>query len=221
MRHCTVTVSATASLYPADTNTSCCNLSRDQCAPYESCMSLIQTQTFYHCIKGDALALYSDLPAADPSFLMRRCKVCKLRKAKSFSLILFDLFRNIWTYLKETVHPKIYSPSCCSKPVWISFFCWSQNTIFWGILVIKQLTSIVFSILWKSMATVNYMVSNSHFIFSLHNRTKKLLQVWNNLRLSKWWQFSFLVNYLFSAGLNNKDDTDTCLHFFFIIDLWI
>lgn len=82
MRHCTVTVSATASLYPADTNTSCCNLSRDQCAPYGSCMSLMQTQTFYHCIKGDELALYSGLPAADPSFLMRRCKVRTLCNAK-------------------------------------------------------------------------------------------------------------------------------------------
>ncbi len=38
--------------------------------------------------------------------------------------------------LKGIVHPKnenyvvIYSPSCCSKLVWISFFCWTQNKIF-------------------------------------------------------------------------------------------
>ncbi len=33
----------------------------------------------------------------------------------------------------------IYSPSCCSKPVWVSFFCWTQNMIFWRMLVTKQL----------------------------------------------------------------------------------
>lgn len=46
---------------PTDTNTSCCNLSRDQCSPYGFCVSLIQTRTFYHCIKCNELALYSGL----------------------------------------------------------------------------------------------------------------------------------------------------------------
>jgi len=29
----------------------------------------------------------------------------------------------------------IYSPSCCSKPLWVSFFCWTQNMIFLRVLV--------------------------------------------------------------------------------------
>jgi len=31
--------------------------------------------------------------------------------------------------IKGIVHPKmeIYSSSCCFKPVWIYFFCWTQN----------------------------------------------------------------------------------------------
>ncbi len=33
----------------------------------------------------------------------------------------------------------IYSPSSCSKPVWISLFCWTQKKIFWRMLVTKQL----------------------------------------------------------------------------------
>ncbi len=46
--------------------------------------------------------------------------------------------------LKGIVHPKkesciiIYSLSCCSKPVWVSFLCWTLKKIFWRMLVIKQ-----------------------------------------------------------------------------------
>ncbi len=41
----------------------------------------------------------------------------------------------------------------------------------------------------------------SYFMF---NRRKKIIQVWNNLRVSKWWQnFHFWVNYLFK--MNSKE----------------
>ncbi len=33
----------------------------------------------------------------------------------------------------------IYSLSCCPKPVFIYFLCWTQNKIFWWIWVTKQL----------------------------------------------------------------------------------
>jgi len=33
----------------------------------------------------------------------------------------------------------VYSPSSCSKPLWVSYFCWTKKKIFWRILVIKQL----------------------------------------------------------------------------------
>jgi len=37
---------------------------------------------------------------------------------------------------KGIVHPKMkivssLTPSSCSKPEWISFFCWTQKKIFW------------------------------------------------------------------------------------------
>ncbi len=61
----------------------------------------------------------------------------------------------------------IYSPSSCSKPEWVSFFCWTQKKIFWSILVPNSwrwpLTSIVFSSMpLKSMATVKCSV-NPHY----------------------------------------------------------
>ncbi len=35
----------------------------------------------------------------------------------------------------------IYSPSSCSEPVWVSFFCWAQMKIFWRMLENKPLTA--------------------------------------------------------------------------------
>ncbi len=61
------------------------------------------------------------------------------------------------------------------------------------ILVTKQLTlaigyhsCILFPRLWKSIATISYLlVKISYFVL---NRRKKLIQVWNNLRMSDYWQ---------------------------------
>jgi len=59
-----------------------------------------------------------------------------------------------------------YSPSSCAKPVWISFFSWTQKK------------------------TKEYS-----FVFSRRN---KIIQVWNTLRVSKWWQnIHFWLNYPF------------------------
>jgi len=52
-------------------------------------------------------------------------------------LCLLQTFR-----VKGIVQPKMkisYSPSSCFKPVWVSFFCWTQKKIFWRMSVIKQL----------------------------------------------------------------------------------
>ncbi len=71
---------------------------------------------------------------------------------KLVSLIWWEsCFTNLWVerfskiqLLKGIVHPKkesfiiIYSLSCCSKPVWVSFLCWTLKKIFWRMLVIKQ-----------------------------------------------------------------------------------
>jgi len=44
--------------------------------------------------------------------------------------------------VKGIVHPKMkilsYSLSCCSKPTWVSFLCWTQKTLFWKMLVTRQ-----------------------------------------------------------------------------------
>ncbi len=62
------------------------------------------------------------------------------------------------------------------------------------------LTSIVFFfLLWKSMMPQNSLVTNFlQNIFLCVQQTKKFIQVWNYLRVSKWWQhFHFWVNYPF------------------------
>ncbi len=65
------------------------------------------------------------------------------------------------------------------------------------------LTSIVyFFLLWKSMVPQNSLVTNFlQNIFLVFGRTKKCIQVWNYLRVSKWWQnFHFWVNYPFKTS---------------------
>ncbi len=52
------------------------------------------------------------------------------------------------------------------------------------------------------MATSNCLVtrSSSNYLFCVFNRSEKLVQVWNNLRVSKLWQIClFWVNYLFKC----------------------
>ncbi len=70
------------------------------------------------------------------------------------------------------------------------------------------LTSIVFFfLLWKSMvlktAWLQTFFRISSFVFG---RTKKLIQVWKYLRVSKWWQnCHFWVNYPFKGDLLCKN----------------
>jgi len=71
----------------------------------------------------------------------------------------------------------------CFKPVWVSFFCWTQRTIFWRT---KQLmdpfTSIVYIFSYNRSQWVQFPVwffKISSFVF---NRRKKLIPVWNNLK---------------------------------------
>ncbi len=81
-------------------------------------------------------------------------------------------------------------PQVIPKP----FFCWTQKKIFWSNVGNQTadgphwLQQFFFSILWKSLANSNCLVTNilqtSSFVFS---RRKKLLQV-SNFRVSEWWQ---------------------------------
>ncbi len=85
-------------------------------------------------------------------------------------------------YNKGKVHPKmkivIFSPSICSKPVWISFSCWMQKKIFWRMFVTKQLTVAI---------DFHSMKKSTYFVFS---RRKKLIQVWNK------WSTIFILSEL-------------------------
>ncbi len=80
--------------------------------------------------------------------------------------------------------------------MWVSFICWKK--IFWRMLLTKLVANdfqSIFTLLWKSRATSNSLVTNIlQNIFC--NRRKKLKKVCNKLMVSKWWQhFHFWVNY--------------------------
>ncbi len=81
----------------------------------------------------------------------------------------------------------------------MSLFCWTQRKIFWRMWETEQF--------WGSSIFVYYCGSQwcpktdrlqtsfkiSSFVFS---RTKTFIQVWNYLRVSKWWQnFHFWEKY--------------------------
>ncbi len=89
----------------------------------------------------------------------------------------------------------------------MSLFCWTQRKIFWRMWETEQLWgtidfhSIFFSYYgsqWcPKTAWLQTFFKISSFVFG---RTKIFIQVWNYLRVSKWWQnFHFWVNYPFNA----------------------
>ncbi len=96
--------------------------------------------------------------------------------------------------LKGIVHPRIkILSSFIHTQIWVSFFCWTQKKVFWRMLVTKQLIVAIdfysiLSILWKSMATINCLVTNLLQNIFFCAQQKKETQVWNTLRVSKWWQ---------------------------------
>ncbi len=82
--------------------------------------------------------------------------------------------------LKGVVHPKmniIYSFFSNSKPARISIFCWTQKKTF-----LRMSMPLTFIVLKKITC---FQVSS--FVF---NKRKKVKQVWDNLRMSKWWQYT-------------------------------
>ncbi len=122
--------------------------------------------------------------------------ICSIKWSLSFSnnltyqigfhqfLVFFYLS---WKYFSlKYENSVIYSPSICCKSAWVSFLCWTQKTIFWRMLVTKQL--ILFR---KSLSTVCLPTFFKESSFVL-NRRKKLLQVWKKLGVGKWWENLFL-----------------------------
>ncbi len=110
------------------------------------------------------------------------------------------LHRSRPTALQKAVHPRItilYSHSCCSKTVWLSFFCGAQKMIFrrmsqwiciyfssqhnesqWGLMLFWTVWTLN---VWESMFLFS---KRSHFVFC---RTKSFIQVWKDTRVSEWW----------------------------------
>ncbi len=98
-----------------------------------------------------------------------------------------------------------------------------QKNILGTILITKQLLHDFHSMkkrkkintLLESMGTRNLLVMNilqiSYFMLRW---TKKFIQVQNNSRLSKWWQyFHFWVNYPFKISSYNSRNSHSLLHF--------
>ncbi len=114
---------------------------------------------------------------------------------------------SVWK-IKGIVHQKIkiiYSLFTHHQPVWMSLFCWTQRKIFWRMWETEQFWgtidfhSIFFSHYGSQWCPKTAWLQTFFNIYSfVFGRTKKFIQVWNYLRVSKWWQnFHFWVNYPF------------------------
>ncbi len=110
--------------------------------------------------------------------------------------------------LKGIVHPKMKILSSFTHPqvvpnLWMSLFCWTKEDILKNVGKEQSgapLTSIVFFfLLWKSIVPQNSLVTNFLQNLPLCSQNKEFIQVWNYLRVSKWWHnFHFWVNYPFN-----------------------
>ncbi len=107
-----------------------------------------------------------------------------------------------WCVIKGIVHPKKYSTSSSSKPVWISLFCRTQRKTFWRKFVIRLFWGTIdlhsrkkkyYGSQWcPRTALLPTFFRIYSFVFC---RTKTFIQVWNYW-VSKWWHnFHFWVNY--------------------------
>ncbi len=103
--------------------------------------------------------------------------------------------------LSSFTHPQVVH-----KPVWMSLFCWTQRKIFWRMWETEQFWgtidfhSIFFSYNGSQRCPKTTLLQTFFKISSsVFGRTKKCIQVWNYMRVSKWWQhFNFWVNYPFN-----------------------
>ncbi len=89
----------------------------------------------------------------------------------------------------------------------MSLFCWTQKKIFWVMWETEQFWGTIdfhsifisyYGSQWcPKTVWLQTFFKISSFVFG---RTKKLIQVWNYMKASKWWQnFHFWVNYRFKG----------------------
>ncbi len=113
------------------------------------------------------------------------------------SVVILHYSKDLFTFwiVHQKMKTVIYSPSCCSKPTRVSFFCWTQNKIFRGILETKHLlVATDFQCMETNIMEVNgyqqpvWLLTFFKLSYFVFNRRQKLTQVWNNMRVSKWQQ---------------------------------
>lgn len=81
--------------------------------------------------------------------------VCLINQCEySLLLIIYDGFICSQIPVEGSVHPEMtvlssFTRSCCSKPVWLSVFCWIQKKIFWKILYKSQGAETVWLHSWR------------------------------------------------------------------------
>ncbi len=113
-------------------------------------------------------------------------------------LTLLPFHRNLkGQYTQNENSVIIYSPSI-SKPVWMSLFCRTQRKIFWRKFVTRLFWGTIdfHSRKKKNTAALSTFFRIPSFVFS---RTNTFIQVWKYLRMSKWQNFNFWVNYPFKT----------------------
>ncbi len=136
----------------------------------------------------------------------------------SYIYTVYNFCRNIYIFheLKGIVHPKMKILSSFTHPQVVpnlyECLCSAEHKGRYSEECGKQsssgapLTSIVFFSYYGSQwcpktAWLQTFFKISSFVFG---RTKTFIQVWNYLRVSKWWQnFHFWVNYPFKFSLQN------------------
>lgn len=133
------------------------------------------------------------------------------------------------TEVKGIVHTimKFYSLFICYRPVWLSFFCWSQKNILWWKLKGCTFTFIVEE---RNVMEVNDYKFPAFFKICtfVFNRGKKVKWLWIMWRVSKcWWLWTFSFAWTtplrcsFSSQvarkflLNSNQRKYSCFHFIF------
>ncbi len=116
-----------------------------------------------------------------------------------------------------------YSPLRCSNPVWLTW-----KNIFWRMLVSKQFWFPLTSILWPK-STMGVSVPEAVWVqtffkifYFVFHRRKKVITVWNDMRVNKWWQnFKVWVNYPAAQNKITHQDQQIILPLIYLHYEWL
>ncbi len=91
-----------------------------------------------------------------------------------------------------------FAPSSCSKPVWLHFFFLEHRRRY-----LKKIHSLMCVCVFSELLFLTFTEQTTwvtffkKWLFMFHRR-KKLIQVLNNMRVNKWQNFHFGMNYPFN-----------------------